>query len=54
MFTEEEKEIVREMIDAIEDRDTFIHGDYNMGNVLYQNDKPILIDKERTKNERIY
>lgn len=44
VFTDDEKEIVKEMIDAVEDRDTFVHGDYNMGNVLYQNDKPILID----------
>lgn len=44
VFSDEEKEAVKEMFAAVPARDTFIHGDYNIGNIMYQNGKPILID----------
>lgn len=44
VFSDDEKEKVKGMLGAVEERDTFIHGDYNIGNVMYQNDKAILID----------
>lgn len=44
VFSEEEKTVVKKMVDAVEDRNTFIHGDYNVGNVMYQNGSAILID----------
>lgn len=44
VFSDDEKEKVKQMLGAVEDRDTFVHGDYNIGNVMYQNDKAILID----------
>ncbi len=44
VFSEDEKEKVSKMLGAVEDRQTFIHGDYNIGNVMYQDGKAILID----------
>lgn len=43
-FTDDEKKSVKEMFENVPDRDTFIHGDYNVGNLLCQNGKAILID----------
>ena len=43
-FNPEEKQAVKELFDSIPDRDTFVHGDYNIGNVLYDNGKAVLID----------
>lgn len=44
VFSDDEKAKVFEMLSAVEDRNTFIHGDYNIGNVMYQDGKAILID----------
>lgn len=44
VFSDDEKTKVMEMIGAVEERNTFIHGDYNIGNVMYQNGSAILID----------
>lgn len=45
-FSDEEKTKVTEMINSVEDRDTFVHGDYNIGNIIYQKGKPVLIDMD--------
>ena len=43
-FDEKEKVMVKNMLNSIPDRDTFIHGDFNLGNLMYSNGKAILID----------
>ncbi len=43
-FDDSEKALVKKMFEDIPDRDTFIHGDYNIGNLMCQNGKGILID----------
>lgn len=39
-----EVDILHSMIDAIPDRQTLIHGDYHLGNVMVQDDELVLID----------
>lgn len=43
-FDGDEKGMVKNMLSSIPDRDTFIHGDFNLGNLMYSNGKAILID----------
>ena len=42
--SKEDYQLMRDMIKAIPDRTTFIHGDFHPKNVMLQNGKPILID----------
>lgn len=43
-LTADEKDAVRAMFENVPDRDTFVHGDYNVGNLMFQNGNAILID----------
>ena len=43
-FEESEAAEINRLIDSIPDRNTFIHGDLHMGNIMLQNDEPMLID----------
>lgn len=44
VFSGEEKALVRGMINAVDDRNTFVHGDCNVGNLMFKNDSVVLID----------
>lgn len=48
LFNDEEKAAVKAMLEAVPERDTFIHGDYNVGNVMFQDGRAILIDMATT------
>ena len=43
-FTQEEINIMRDMIDRIPKRNTFVHGDFHPGNIMVKDDELILID----------
>ena len=43
-FEAEEAAEINRLIDSIPDRNTFIHGDLHMGNIMLQNGEPMLID----------
>ena len=43
-FEENEAAEINRLIDSIPDRNTFIHGDLHMGNIMLQNGEPMLID----------
>ncbi|MCR5674578.1 MAG: anti-sigma factor antagonist [Lachnospiraceae bacterium] len=43
-FTPEEIQIMRDMIDRIPKRNTFVHGDFHPGNIMVNDDELILID----------
>ena len=43
-FEADEGAEINRLIDSIPDRNTFIHGDLHMGNIMLQNGEPMLID----------
>ena len=43
-FTQEETDALNRLLDAIPDRDTFVHCDCHVGNVMVQNGELVLID----------
>ena len=43
-FEADEAAEINRLIDSIPDRNTFIHGDLHMGNIMLQNGEPMLID----------
>jgi len=43
-FTQEEIRIMRNVIDRIPERNTFVHGDFHPGNIMVKDDELILID----------
>ena len=44
-LTEEEKEVVRNFVDSVEDKDTCLHGDFHFGNAIFTDDnKKLFID----------
>ena len=43
-FEADEAAEINRLIDSIPDRNTFIHGDMHMGNIMLQNGEPMLID----------
>jgi len=44
VFSEYEITRIKEMIDSVPDRNTFVHGDFHIGNVMFAKGEPILID----------
>ncbi|MBR1444016.1 MAG: anti-sigma factor antagonist [Firmicutes bacterium] len=55
LFTEEEKEKFKNIIKSIPQRDTFVHGDCHIGNVMLQGNEHMFIDLETSgKGHPIY
>lgn len=46
-LTSEETDIIKKCIMDIPDRNTFVHGDINFGNLMYGNSEAILIDMDK-------
>ena len=44
IYTEEERTLMHNMIDALPARDTTIHGDFHPKNIMLQGEEPMLID----------
>lgn len=46
IFTDDEKQTIKKFICDIPDRDTFVHGDINFGNLMINDGKAVMIDME--------
>lgn len=46
IFTDDEKESIKKLIYSLPDRNTFVHGDINFGNLLVDDEKAVMIDME--------
>ncbi|MCR4562649.1 MAG: STAS domain-containing protein [Bacilli bacterium] len=46
LFTDEENEQMRKMVEGIPDRNTFVHGDCHFKNIMVQNNELFLIDMD--------